>query len=49
MVSYFVAFYTNKTVNWGMASALGALLLVATLILYFVYTKLLDSSASKAR
>lgn len=49
MVSYFVAFYTNKTVNWGMASALGALLLVATLILYFVYSKLLDSSASKAR
>jgi putative spermidine/putrescine transport system permease protein len=40
MVSYFVAFYTNKTVNWGMASALGSLLLIATLLLYVVYGKL---------
>jgi putative spermidine/putrescine transport system permease protein len=40
MVSYFVAFYTNKTVNWGMASALGSLLLIATLLLYMVYGKL---------
>ncbi|MCU1729578.1 ABC transporter permease [Pseudomonas sp. 7P_10.2_Bac1] len=40
MVSYFVAFYTNKTVNWGMASALGSLLLIATLLLYGVYGKL---------
>lgn len=39
MVSYFVAFYTNKTVNWGMASALGSLLLLATLLLYGVYGK----------
>ena len=22
MVSYFVAFYTNQTINWGMAAAL---------------------------
>lgn len=40
MVSYFVAFYTNKTVNWGMASALGSLLLIATLLLYAVYGRL---------
>src|SRR5574344_1634792 len=25
MVSYFVAFYTNTTINWGMATALGGL------------------------
>ena len=31
MVSYFVAFYTNSSVNWGMAAALGTLLLIATL------------------
>jgi len=37
MVSYFVAFYTNVTINWGMATALGGLLLVATLILYTLY------------
>jgi len=33
MISYFIAYYLNEVVNWGMASALGALLLVATLIL----------------
>jgi putative spermidine/putrescine transport system permease protein len=40
MISYFVAFYTNQELNWGMASALGAILLAATLILYYVYNKL---------
>lgn len=40
MVSYFVALYTNRELNWGMASSLGAILLVATLILYYVYNKL---------
>lgn len=34
MVSYYVAFYTNNTVNWGMAAALGSLLLAATMALY---------------
>ncbi|HEX6141892.1 MAG TPA: ABC transporter permease [Geminicoccaceae bacterium] len=41
MASYFVAFYTNQTVNWGMAAALGTVLLVATLILYAVYARLI--------
>jgi len=41
MVSYFVAFFTNQTVNWGMASALGTVLLLATLALYFVYARLI--------
>jgi putative spermidine/putrescine transport system permease protein len=40
MISYFVAFYTNQTVNWGMASALGAVLLIATLLLFAVYARL---------
>lgn len=40
MVSYFVALYTNTELNWGMASALGALLLTMTLILYLVYNRL---------
>ncbi|WP_085032380.1 ABC transporter permease subunit [Ensifer aridi] len=40
MVSNFVAIYTNEQLNWGMASALGAILLVATLLLYFVFNKL---------
>ena len=37
MVSYYVAYFTNVTINWGMACALGALLLAATLVLYGVY------------
>jgi len=41
MVSYFVAFYTNRELNWGMASALGVILLTATLILYYVYNKII--------
>ena len=48
MVSYFVAFYTNKTVNWGMASALGSLLLIATLLLYGVYGKLTHPNQSRS-
>ena len=36
MASYFVAFYTNQTINWGMAAALSAILFAATLVLYMV-------------
>lgn len=39
MVSYYIAYFTNVTINWGMAAALGALLLVATLVLYAVYRR----------
>jgi putative spermidine/putrescine transport system permease protein len=31
----------NRENNWGKASALGAILLAATLILFFVYDKLI--------
>jgi putative spermidine/putrescine transport system permease protein len=40
MVSYFIAFFTNQTINWGMASALGAVLLIATLLLFALYARL---------
>ncbi len=46
MVSYFVAFYTNETTNWGMAAALSGLLLAATLVLYVVYNRLVGSPAA---
>ena len=39
MASYFVAFYTNETINWGMAAALSTILLVATLALYVIYAR----------
>ena len=44
MVSYFVAFYTNGTINWGMATSLGGLLLLATLVLYVVYSWLVGAN-----
>jgi putative spermidine/putrescine transport system permease protein len=36
MLSYFVATYTTDTGNWGLASALGLMMLVTTLALYAV-------------
>jgi putative spermidine/putrescine transport system permease protein len=49
MASYFVAFYTNQTINWGMAAALSAILFVATLLLYMVYTRLVGNSTATVR
>jgi putative spermidine/putrescine transport system permease protein len=40
MISYFIAYYANQVTNWGMAAALSGILLVAVLILYAVYNKL---------
>jgi len=40
MISYFIAFYASKTVNWGMAAALSIMLLAATLALYAVYNRM---------
>ncbi len=40
MVSYFIAFYTTRTVNWGLAAALATLLLTATGVLYAVYVRI---------
>ena len=34
MLSYFVATYTTDTGNWGLAAALGLLMLLTTLALY---------------
>jgi putative spermidine/putrescine transport system permease protein len=46
MLSYYIAQYTNVTVNWGMACALGALLLAATLVLYAIYRRVTNSELS---
>jgi putative spermidine/putrescine transport system permease protein len=37
MISYFIAFYTNQSLNWGMAAALSLVLLLATVVLLLVY------------
>ena len=39
MLSYFIAFFTNNTINWGMASGLAVLLLSATMLLYTVFNR----------
>ncbi len=36
MISYFIAFYTNQSLNWGMAAALSLVLLVATLLVMWL-------------
>lgn len=46
MLSYYIAQYTNVTVNWGMACALGAVLLSATLVLYALYRRLVKTELS---
>jgi putative spermidine/putrescine transport system permease protein len=46
MLSYYIAQYTNVDINWGMACALGALLLGATLVLYVLYRRLVKSELS---
>lgn len=39
MVSYFVALYTNESLNWGMAAALGTILLVVAGIVYAAFNR----------
>ncbi len=46
MLSYYVAHYTNENINWGMASALGAVLLATTLALYALYRRVVKSELS---
>jgi putative spermidine/putrescine transport system permease protein len=41
MLSYFIAFFTNNTINWGMASGLAVLLLSATVVLYIVFNRII--------
>jgi putative spermidine/putrescine transport system permease protein len=40
MVSYFIADHTNRSLNWGLASALGGILLAGVLAIYILYDKL---------
>jgi len=46
MLSYYIAQYTNVNINWGMACALGAVLLAATLVLYALYRRVVKSELS---
>ena len=40
MISNFIAFHMQKSLNWGLAAGLGGILLVGVLILYWAYSKI---------
>ena len=39
LIGHFIAFHLKTTLNWGLCSALGAILLAVMLVLYWVYNK----------
>jgi len=45
MLSYFIGFYANQTVNWGLAAALALLLLAATFLIVGLYGRLVGFGA----
>jgi putative spermidine/putrescine transport system permease protein len=40
LISNFIAYHMKKSLNWGLAAALGTTLLAAVLVLYWVYNKI---------
>jgi putative spermidine/putrescine transport system permease protein len=40
MIGNQIAYHLRKSLNWGLASAMGVILLSAILILYWVYDKI---------
>jgi len=48
MISSIIAFYATGSANWGMAAALGVLLLAATMVLYIVYGWLSTDRTARA-
>ncbi|HJR22977.1 MAG TPA: ABC transporter permease [Dongiaceae bacterium] len=47
MVSYYVAYYMNNIINFGQASALGIMLLIITMVLYWAYNRLVGIDKMK--
>jgi putative spermidine/putrescine transport system permease protein len=43
MIAYFIAFNVTDTGNWGLAAALGTVLLAATLVLYLLYARVVGA------
>jgi putative spermidine/putrescine transport system permease protein len=39
LISNFIAFHMQKSLNWGLAAALGAILLAGVLALYWLYNR----------
>jgi putative spermidine/putrescine transport system permease protein len=40
MISYFIAFNINQSINWGMAAALSTLLLLTVVALYLAFGRI---------
>jgi putative spermidine/putrescine transport system permease protein len=40
LISNYIAYHLESSLNWGLAAALGAILLSAVLILYLLYDKI---------
>ena len=40
MLSYMITYHVNEIVNWGMASALGLMLHITTIILLVIFSRL---------
>jgi putative spermidine/putrescine transport system permease protein len=49
MIGYFIAYLTNSAVNWGLASALGALLLLLVALLYAALGRLVGFERLRVR
>ncbi len=47
MISYFIAFYADETLNWGAAAALSALLLLLTAAMFFLMNVLFGINKMK--
>ena len=47
MLAYFIAFFTTSSANWGLAAALGVILLSATMLLYVVYARIVGMGRVK--
>jgi len=47
MISNFIAYHMQKSLNWGLAAALGTLLLAAVLALYWLYNRLIGIDKMK--
>jgi len=41
MISNFIAFHMQRSLNWGLAAALGTILLVAVIALYYAYNRII--------
>ena len=49
LISNFIAFHMQKSLNWGFAAALGAILLAGVLGLYYLYDRIIGVSNMKMR